>query len=340
MDMNKKLLIVLITGYLLGCTITQSIFAQSKETAAKDILYQLSTSAQLVKKKWTYSFSENQCEFIKARHYIEQDGTFSSSQEVIIPLSKVHIEKETKTYDTFFQCKKGKSCITRVWKNSERKISRKNMINSESFFIRNPKLSSYIYKMFFYLQELCDRSYYPGPAGLTWGEGYEKVREKLSNRFVLKSEGISRDEITYSQIYAGTFSKLPAKKIRANFFKGQFYEMQVDIPTKSVASTWLDIVKKIKEKYGAPNTLTLPGAVKSLENFKDQGAFRDFSVFDLEVKEQHWKPEASWKYKNGAVIQVLVLPGKDDWTVQWKFFDAGMKKKVKKTIRTRPVDDF
>lgn len=318
-------------------------YAQTKVTVSKRILNSLQNTAQLVKEGWHFDFVDNHCSFVKSKRYHERDGTLTSTYSTLIPLEKVKIESEMKSYDSFFQCIDEKQCVSRLWEKANGEIIEQSTSDSASLYIKNGKISKQVFDQFTYLRTLCDRSQYAGPSGINWGDSIEEVTPVLSARFKFVNQDTAQNGALFHQEYHDTFAGYQTESIRVGFVDNKFFEMLV-IPkqssTGSIAKKWYDIVQTIKDKYGKPNILVLPSSIRSLQEITNEKYFKDFSVFDSEIRERNWYPLAVWKYQNHASIKVEIVQTALDWQVHWQFLHDELQKLAEVRISENPVDDF
>lgn len=290
-----------------------------------------------------FSFSKDSCVFYKKNIYRERDGQLSSIFSIRVPLDQVSIEPERKSYDAFFQCKKAEKCIIESWKNQTGKVTESKKIDFSSLHIENEKLANEVYDLFHYLQILCDRAFYAGPAGIKWGDKITNVADQLANRFQLETKGVIKNGAIFQQKYKGSFAGFSTQRIDVRFVNGQFYKMAIllDIgPDKSIANTWYNVVKKIIDKYGKPNRIDLPKAIDNIDELINKKFFENFTIFDLEIAEGNWTPFAIWSYKNNAVISVNVVLNINKWEVHWTFYHKELNKLAKAKVEENPIDDF
>lgn len=317
--------------------------AQTKVTTGNRILYQLNSSAQLAKEGWQFLFQGDSCQFVKQKRYRERGGSLTSSYRIIIPLEEVKIEAEMKSYDSFFQCLDDKPCIVRAWLNADGNLTDKTGADTASLYIKNHDLAEEVFDLFSHLRTLCDRSEYPGPSGIRWGDTIEDVTPVLSERFHFHTEKPSRNQALFHQVYKDRFAGYQTEMIRVRYVDGKFFEMLVIpevAPDQSVAGTWYNVVNTIIDKYGKPNTLVLPQSIKHLEEITNERYFKDFRVFDQEIKEGHWHPLAVWEYKNSAMIKVETRAAETRFEVHWLFLHQKLNEQARLRIAEHPVDDF
>lgn len=317
--------------------------AQTKLTTGKNILHKLGSSAQLAKEQWIFQLSDDHCLFTKQKKFREKDGTITSIFKINVPLDKVEIEPELKSYDAFFNCLEKNKCISRTWLKPDGSEMEATHTDNASLFIRNTGLATEVYDLFSYLRTLCDRSNYPGPSGVKWGDSIEAATPVLSARYEFKTEQTARNGALFHQVYQKPFGGYTTKSITVGYVDNKFFEMVVipDVKSgESIAKKWYDVVNTVIEKYGKPNNIHLPQSIKSLEEITNERFFKDFKIFDLEIRERHWQPSASWKYKNSVSINVEVVPTPLDFEIRWQFVHHDLKKLAEVRIAEHPVDDF
>lgn len=336
----SKLLIFLV---LLAFFFESEAAGQAGKTVAERILFKLEASAQLVKEGWVFDFEEDHCVFLKGRDYIEKSGDLVTKYRIRVPLSKVDIAMERKRYDSFFRCRNFEPCISRVWSEPDGGVKERQQVDTASLFIMNEEVAGVVYDLFRYLGTLCDRSGYAGPAGLKWGESIESATPKLSKRFTLKSNKVIRNGALFRQIYGDRFADFSTEAIQVNYVDGKFYNLTVIMkrePDGSNAGIWYDIVNAVIAKYGKPNQIRLPKAIKDLDEIGDRQTFKNFEVFDMEISEKSWDPLAVWQYENEVTITARVVPVLQQWEVRWIFNHSGLEKLAEQRIAENPVEDF
>ncbi len=341
--MNKRVLMIIISGLLIAHLDAPPVFSQTKQTIANKILYQLSTSSFLAKDQWQFLFTDNYCTFNKYKQFKEKDGALSSSYNIKIALDKVNIQPEKKRYDTFFICKEAKKCIEETWNDKDGKVTDIKMLDSTSFYIQPPKLADEVFNRMKYLYTLCDRSIYTGPSGLKWGQTIDGVTEELKKRFKLFESKTVRNGTLFEQKFGSRFAGFETNKIHVRYVDGKFYEMMVILDVnenESITRKWYDVVKKIVEKYGKPNNVVLPKAADSIDDLMNPKIFKDLGVFDLEIKSSNWNPAANWIYQNKAIISVESYLNIKKWEIHWQFVHTELEKQAKIRIEENPVEDF
>lgn len=341
--MKKKGVIIklLITWMLVLVAIDSP--AQTKLTTGKKLLYKLGTSAQLAKEQWLFQLSDDHCLFTKQKKFKEKDGAITSVFNINVPLDKVEIEPELKSYDAFFNCLGKDKCISRTWLKPDGSVMEATHTDNASLFIKNSGLATEIYDLFSYLRTLCDRSNYPGPSGVKWGDSMEAATPVLSARYEFQTEQTARNGALFHQIYQKPFAGYTTESITVGYVDNKFFEMVVIPelkPRESIAKKWYDVVNTVINKYGKPNNILLPQSIKNLEEITNERFFKDFKIFDLEIREGHWHPSATWKYKNSATINVEVTPTPLDFEIRWQFVHHDLKKLAEVRIAEHPVDDF
>ncbi|MCP4298695.1 MAG: hypothetical protein GY786_24185 [Proteobacteria bacterium] len=336
-------LIIVQTLILLCMTPLVPVYGQSKKTISDRILKKIRSSAQLMREEWEFSFDKNHCVFNKVKNYFENDNIKISTFQLSIPLMKVKVERELKRYDTFFVCKNNAQCVTETWLDEKKVLKKSRTLNGASFYLSDMDFAEQMYKNFSRLQALCDRSFYPGPAGLNWGENENIVKHKLSSRFKYVTERTVRNGIVFQQEYKSKFSGFPTDKILVNFVDGGVFEMLVhlDVDEKlTYSAKWFEVTKDIYQKYGQPNLINLPSSVEHLDDLVNRDFYDSFEIFDSEMKEKRWSPDALWSYDNGAVIQVSVKSGIQKKELVWEFYDRKLKKLAVTRIEELPVADY
>jgi hypothetical protein len=221
--------------------------AQTKLTTGNQILYKLGTSAQLVKDQWEFGFSKDECVFLKSKKFKERDGTMTSSYTISIPLDKVEIAPELKSYDSFFQCSEHRNCVTKTWFKPDGTVMESQETDSESLYIKHADLAQEIFNLFGYLRTLCDRSQYVGPSGVKWGDSIENVTPVLSARFHFVSQKPTRNGALFHQTYDDRFAGQKTEVIRVGFVDNKFYEMLVipEVkPKESIAKKWYESCRR------------------------------------------------------------------------------------------------
>lgn len=306
-------------------------------------MHKLGASVQLAKENWQFGFSEDSCVFIKSKRYKEKDGMVTSVFNIRIPLDKVTIEPELKSYDAFFRCTTGNLCIDRTWLNAEGEPMEERKVDSASLYLKDSELASYVFNRFTYLRTLCDRSNYPGPAGLKWGDSIEDSTSMLEGRFTLKTNETIQNGALYQQIYGETFADMATESIQVKYVDNKFYDFLAIFgyeDEKSIAKKWYAVVTKMINKYGKPNEVILPKSIKNLDEVVNRKLFDDFTVFDMEIRENSWIPQATWNYKNNVIIAISVVPTTSDWKIHWRFYHVELLELSQTRVAEHPVDDF
>lgn len=335
--MNKPALFLFATVVWIA-TFASPALCQSKSYLVSSIQNNLNASLQVKKKRWEHSFSQDSCVFHKIKIFKEKDGLVMSKQRISIPLGKVNIEVERKKYDSFFTCHEDKNCIEHKWFKGSGKLIKSRAINQADLFVEQPKVAENLYSAFVKLQDLCSRRSYPGPVNIKWGQSHQRIKSILPDRFrFMKEEGKG---LILTQHYEGSFSGLDTNGIAIRYVDSKFYQMDVDVkrtPSAPVLKKWLQVVKMITEKYGAPDRVTLPANVKRLE---DLNARTDIAVLEQQIANNYWIPDAAWTYDNKGVIRVSVQKSLGHRKLLWQFYQIDLRKIALNEIKRVPVEDF
>lgn len=339
----KNILFSLCTAFFLILSLSSFAQAQTKQTLAKQILKKLESSAQMEKENWEFSFSKDCCTFTKQKNYHEIDGSVASSFRVTVPIDQIEVEKEIKSYDSLFQCSGIKRCIRRNWLNATGVSSEQSTASSASLFIKDAAMAHVIFVKFSNLKNLCDRSNYQGPSGLKWGNSIKEARQIMDQRFDMHEMQTVNNGTLYQITYGKSFAGYKTRSIVIRFVDNKFFEMNVSfdyVNENSISKKWYTIVSKMIDKYGNPNHIDLPKSIQSLQEVVDQKLFKDFSVFDMEIKENSWRPKAIWEYKNNVAIIISVKPTIADWEIVWRFYHKELHKQSQVKVASKPYDDF
>ena len=176
-----------------------------------------------------------------------------------------------------------------------------------------------------------------GPFGLTWGQTPSEVKKTLSTRFRFKKTGRHVDGIlgdSTVQEYSGRIFGIKTNEFQTEFYENQLVAVAVNFhkeTTYSVSVRFEDIVKRMTSEFGAPTEIeTPPGETNYTQIFKKilpdsdskdtimglWGTVDDLSksadIRDYNIQTGNWQPKAVWRFRNGAVVGIVVLLGDPD----------------------------
>ena len=158
-----------------------------------------------------------------------------------------------------------------------------------------------------------------GIEGLRWGQTPSEVVEAWKGRYELAEQpadplGKVLYEIKYRGNFLGTYDD---GVISAIFYLNRLFAVAVAYgsnSTRRASDMFESLATKMQAKFGPYKEKSKP---KELHSFLampgipplDKIPGGEAELLDLQIRTGFWIPEATWKYKNGASIRILISRG-------------------------------
>ncbi len=193
---------------------------------------------------------------------------------------------------------------------------------------------------------VAQRGEYAGPAGLTWGMSPDSVKELLKNRFTFEEKLYFENGLTLEHVYSGTFAGFGTETIATEFYENRLFGFVVILEDETIypiLKRWQEVVDKMTERYGEPDTLSLsreeadPGENASILYKQNQ---------ILRIQRGELKPFAEWEFDNDVNVSVVIQLGKKDelglrkMNVSWLFLYMKIADEWKQAVESSRPKDF